>query len=292
MDSNKDTNDDQQGKQNTRKNKTNIIRAAVSPFVRPSKKKPKLSLAIKSYAFPNFRSVYIDAALDYASLPVFRNLLNSWHCNEFITFPAFALEICTLFLRCHHSILSRENICTSIKRDLSGMIAALGWTYAWGYNNVPLLTSKSEVQSLFSLYQTDEIRCEYAMEIVQLLLAITQHSFQINLADVIHIKIGESLDEMIRRTIKNGVQGKNTTTGLYLPIYIVLRALHPDCPDINESPRFDITPHEQSTIYCSEPRLYVGTTNAVNLFPPASEDGKNYNLWYFYDCLQPGKYSV
>ena len=40
-------------------------------------------------------------------------------------------------------------------------------------------------------------------------------------------------------------------------------------------------------IYLLEPNLYTGMMGEINIFPPALEDGKNYNLWYFYDSLQP-----
>ena len=242
-----------------------------------------------SYQFPSERSVYLDPGIDYANFDLFRAVLNHWHCLGFITFPPFALELSSLFIRCLNTTMNSygsrtHTLCSDMRPYFSGTIAALGWVYAFGCKN--LVHRRSQIQTLGNLFFDNQDLFNLSMEIVQLLLAITHKTFGFTCSEILNERIGEWLDRMLDKA-NSGVYRKKISGGLYLPFYIVLRAIHPDCPNINQVPSSDLSVYDMAYIYLLEPNLYTGTVGEINLFPPALEDGKNYNLWYFYDSLQP-----
>ena len=125
------------------------------------------------------------------------------------------------------------------------------------------------------------------MELVQLLLMVSWEKIKFVPSDVFNVRIGDWLDKMLYTTQQLGVHGTSIDGELYLPFYIVLCAIHPSCKEINQLRVPELSIAEQTFIYYLEPRLYDGVCGQLNLLPPALEDGKNYNLWYFYDLLQP-----
>ena len=154
------------------------------------------------------------------------------------------------------------------------------------YSQKEIVPKLHPIQTLEELSLWNKEDFERAMEIVELLVACSWHSFKIQVTEVAHVRVGKWFEEMLQR-LWHGVHGVAVDEGLYLPFYIVLRAIHPKCPDLDKIPRFDLSFAEEVVIYWLEPRLFEGTWGELNLFPPAVEDGQNYNLWYYYDCLQP-----
>ena len=253
-----------------------------------SKKQQQKQDAILTYSFPQERSAHIDLQKhDYSKTEVFRSLLGSWHCHDFLTYPSFALEICSLFLRCINAgIIRQQHMQHEFRQDFITLVSAVSWMYAFGYKDADEYLGLKGY-SLNALYQQDRVSFDVAAEMVQLLITCSWHSLAIRREEVFGVVIGENLVGMIHRA-KLGVEGKShRTIGLYLPLYIVLRALHPACPNIDQIPKSNVEIQEQISICNSEPKLYSGIPGEVNLFPIASEDGANYNLWFFYDSLQP-----
>ena len=82
-------------------NKTIKIKATAPPVLLPAKKSRIKVYNSKSvpYAFPAARSVHFDPKVDYSAFHLFQDLLSKWQCHGFITFPPFALEVCSLFIR-------------------------------------------------------------------------------------------------------------------------------------------------------------------------------------------------
>ena len=92
---------------------------------------------------------------------------------------------------------------------------------------------------------------------------------------------------MLEKVKSGGIHKDKVSGGLYLPFYIILSAIHPDCPEVDQLPNSNLSPNDMAYTYLLEPNLYTGVVGEINLLPPALEDGKNYNLWYFYNSLQP-----
>ena len=297
------SNDDKNETDTTNSNSHNAAKIKVTrpPVLLPTKKTKNhcSSVVVPSYQFPAERSIYFDPGIDYANLDLFRAVLNHWHCLGFITFPPFALEVCSLFIRCLNTTrntncsdvdnLQNSNgthvLCSDTRPYLCGTIATLGWIYAFGYKN--LVNRRSQIQSLGSLFFDNRHIFDLSMEIVQLLLAVAHKTFALTCSEILNVQIGEWLDVMLDKVSSGGVYRKKVSGGLYLPLYIVLRAIHPKCPEINQVPSSDLSLSDMAYIYLLEPNLYTGMMGEINIFPPALEDGKNYNLWYFYDSLQP-----
>ena len=243
-----------------------------------------------AFKFPAARTVFFNPAADYTNLGMLREVLNQWHSRGLISFPPFLLELSSLFLRCINTTTIRCQT-TPLNLDCTrqyflSILACLGWLYAIGYD-VPVVNRKCKTKSLVGLFHSDRKKFEVATELVQVLLVISWNIFKLYPHEVFMVPIGDWLDNMLQTARELGVHGTSVDGGLYLPFYIVLRAIHPDCPDINKVAVKDVSLAERKCIYYLEPRLYDGVCGEVNLFPPALEDGKNYNLWYFYDSLQP-----
>ena len=261
------------------------------PPLRARKNPALLAAKMCKTKVPSHRKLLFNCRLDYSDLPLFRELLDNWNSRGFISFPLFALEISSLFLRCLNACITRteRNILpekSSLRPYVKGVIAALAWTYSTHYRSRGIVTKGQPVQSLAQLSLWNRDGYEKAMEMVELLVACSWYSFKIRVAEVTNIRVGSWFEDMLDK-LQNGVHGLIVGGGLYLPFYIVLRAIHPDCPELDEIERFDLSLAEEVTIYWLEPRLFTGAWGKINKFPPSLEDGRNYNLWYYYDSLQP-----
>ena len=280
-------------------NKLIKVKAGSPPVLLPAKKSRKKVPKSKSvpYNFPAERSVHFDPKLDYSVFRVFQDLLSKWQCNRFITYPPFALEVCSLFIRAvnttrissgpeHSSNINSAHVAWSdAKSFFCGTIATLGWIYSSGYSNI--VNRNSSIQSLGLLFFEDRKLFDLSMEIVQLLTAITNRSFGLTCSDICNVRIGEWMDTMLEKVKSGGIHKDKVCGGLYLPFYIILRAIHPDCSEVDQLPNSDLSPNDMAYIYLLEPNLYTGVVGEINLLPTTLNDGKNYNLWYFYDSLQP-----
>ena len=78
--------------------------------------------------------------------------------------------------------------------------------------------------------------------------------------------------------------------GMYLPLYLAFRAIHPGCPQVTDAAEVKMSVANMMAVWL-EPRLYMGEGDGdwgeVKLFPKSLPQGTNYNLWYFYDTMQP-----
>ncbi len=271
-----------------------VIRATRAP-VWNSKKQAEV--ASRSYSFPSNRSHYLDPAADYSRLPVLRDVMNKWHSNGFFTSPPFALRLSSLFLRCLETSLIRTNgNGCFIRPYLSGCIAWLGWIYANGFSR--MLYADSPIQSFDGLFVADNSSFHVAMEMVHLLIACVWNKLRLGLDEIMTLKIGRWLDKITHQTNAGGVIGvwtditmaSDLNGPLLLPLYVLLRATHPLCPDITTLPCKGLTFKEVVTVELLEPKLYEiepPYEHEEALLPPATENNQNYNLWYFYDHLQP-----
>ncbi len=279
------------------KNRKQVIRATRAP-VWNSKKQAEV--AARSYSFPSNRSRYLDPDTDYSRLHELRDVMNKWHLNGFFTSPLFALRLSSIFLRCLETSLIRSNgnVCF-IRPYMSGYIAWLGWIYANGFSNI--LCAESPIQSFNALFVADKRSFHVAMEMVHLLIACAWNKLGLGLNEIMVLKIGRWLENTTRQTYAGGVAGcwtditmaSDLNGPLLLPLYVLLRATYPLCPDITSLPCKGLTFKEVVTVEFLEPKLYevfgpgFEQEEEEALLPPATENDKNYNLWYFYDHLQP-----
>lgn len=222
--------------------------------------------------------------------------MNSWHSKGFFTYPSSALRLSSVFLRCLETSLIRcGGNAGFIHHNLIGCVAWLGWIYANGFSK--LIWANSPIQSLDDLFVADPRSFHRAMEIVHLLTACAWNNLHLNPKEIMAIRIGTWLESIARRTNDIGVIGSWTnmnmaTDGpLLLPLYVLLRATHPAFPDIATIQCQGLSFREVATVEVLEPRLHELGPEAWEqeeaLLPPATENDKNYNLWYFYDHLQP-----
>ena len=258
-----------------------------------------------SHSFPRQRSVLILPGVDYSKISNFRHLLNKFQERGYFTFPPFILELSTLFLRCINTIshtpkdawTNKRGMFTVARKFLLQLIAALGWIYAFGYG-YRLPNNKTPVQSLGQLNQPKLFKSFLlSMEIVQLLLACARETYNIELSDVLEARIGGWFNNRIAQ-IKKGIWNDDYLVkdsnvkrdGIYLPFYLAFHAIHPLCPTLEEMDKNSIkmTRREMDDLLL-EPQLYLTNDNedGIRLFPKSISSGTNYNLWYFYDCLQP-----
>ena len=272
---------------------------------KPPKKKPRVGWADdvtpelveekpatpSSYSFPSDRSTLSHPNTDYSEILNINSLLDAWHVRGLITYPPFALELCSLFLRCLQSVRYRDRTSNSetlppciASRFFKGLLATCSWVYAVGYD-VPMPQTESASQTLTSLQHKNPEKFSIGMEMAQLLIAVMNSCYPVELADIKNLPIGMWLDRMLDCAMIC-VGGKNGNGGLYLPFYIALRAIHPGVPDIQQVPCKYVPLSTKWLIYRLEPRLYQGQWLKVTTFPPA-DDGENYNLWYFYDSMRP-----
>ncbi len=244
-----------------------------------------------NYRFPSKRSSFLSEFIDYSEPSNLREVLNKWHSMRCLTHPTFALELLSLFLRCLHATFARcRNNLSSIKSFICGAVASLGWIYANGCN-AQLPNSLSE-KSLQLLLDNDKELFEVSMEPVQLCLASTWQRLRILPGDVFRLDIGRWLDETRNRAC-NGISGDFLATGkLPIPIYVFLRAIDPNCPCIHHLPCNGVSFKEVVCVELMEPKIYEPAEpgDYQIRFPPATEDGRDYNLWYFYDCMKPEPY--
>ncbi len=278
-----------------RKTQKQVIKATQAPVWNP--KKPAEVVAARSYTFPYRRSQYLDPATDYSQLHELRGVMNKWQSEGFFTSPSFALRLSSTFLRCLDTALIRANGHGSLIRPyMSGYIAWLGWIYARGFANI--LYSDSPIQSFDDLFVADNSSFHVAMEIVHLLTACAWKKLGVRVTEIMTLRIGQWLEIITHQTKVCGVIGgwtdfttaSNLNGPLLLPLYILLRATHPLCPDITTVPCKGLTFKEVATVELLEPKLHElqsGWEQEEALLPPATENNKNYNLWYFYDHLQP-----
>lgn len=252
----------------------------------------------KPYRFPITRSRMIDKSMDYSRTENLRPLLNQWHCNGLISYPPFLLELTSLFVRfvnttvsstVSHPVLYYQTPTNSV----CNVIAALSWIYGHGYDR-KLVDTYSEVQTLASLRMSNPKLFDISMELTQLLVACSWQKFGIVPSEVFQVRVGEWLDSSLlclkeSGVFVSGVLPSNTilTGGITpLPLYLVLLAIHPHCPDITEIPCHGLSFEQIASILLLEPKLYEGKCGELNLLPPEN-DGNDFNLWYFYDCLRP-----
>ena len=113
----------------------------------------------KDFVFPPERTAHFNLSADYSELEPFRHLMNTWHTEGYITYPPFALELCTLFLRCLNTVVGvsdedgEESVQYEVLRGhLGKLISALGWIYAFGYKTA-LPNEKSKLQSIGAVRQ-------------------------------------------------------------------------------------------------------------------------------------------
>ncbi len=80
---------------------------------------------------------------------------------------------------------------------------------------------------------------------------------------------------------------------MYLPLYLAFRAIHPACPQVTDAAEVKMSVANMMAVWL-EPRLYMGEGDGdcgeVKLFPKSLPHGTNYNLWYFYDTMQPNPF--
>lgn len=264
------------------------LEAGVAPVWRTVSK--QIDKEMKRYRFPHRCSLFLFEFVDYSEPEKLRDVLNNWHSRGYITHPSFLLELASLFLRCLHSSIARfpRNL-QEMKPFFCGAIATTGWIYACGYN-VDLPNSQSNMTSLRELVSIDKDRFDIAMETVQLLLACAWKKLSIQPEEVFTLNIATWLEQS-RLRAKTGVTGEFSESGLLaMPFYVLLRAIDPDCPNIDTLHTSAVSLEEIAFVELLEPTLYEPENNQCNdpiRFPPAPEDGRNYNLWYFYDCMQP-----
>ena len=166
-------------------------------------------------------------------------------------------------------------------------MAALAWVYSHGYRE-PLTDSSAKHQTLGELSSLDRKIFDIAMEIAQLLVACTWKCFQVTMDEVEGVRVGLWLDDALALARSSGVSGRTADEGrVFLPFYIVLRAIHPLCPGFDEVQRQDVSIWEQVSVFWLEPRIYDEPCSETCTFPPASEDDKNYNLWFIHNGSQP-----
>ena len=274
-----------------------VIKATRAPVWNPKK---QTEAASSGYSFPSSRSRYLDPARDYSKLHYLRDVMNKWHSNGSFSNPALALQLTSLFLRCLETSLIRSNgSVVFIRPYLSGCIAWLGWTYANGFSDI--LQADSPIQTLDDLFVADNCSFHVAMEMVHLLIACAWNKLGLGLNEIMTLKIGCWLENITRQANVGGVIGSwtditmasDSNGPLLLPLYVLLRATHPLCPDITTLSCKGLTFKEVVTVEFLEPKLHevVGPgfeqEQSEALLPPATENNKNYNLWYFYDHLQP-----
>jgi hypothetical protein len=164
----------------------------------------------KDFVFPPERTAHFNLSADYSELEPFRHLMNTWHTEGYITYPPFALELCTLFLRCLNTVVgvSDEDGEKSVQYEvlrghLGKLISALGWIYAFGYKTA-LPNEKSKLQSIGGLYDNDTPKFHVAMEVVQLLLAAASKQYKILPGDVFTPRLGNWFRNNIAQ-VKKGI---------------------------------------------------------------------------------------
>ena len=135
------------------------------------------------------------------------------------------------------------------------------------------------------------------MEVVQLLLAAASKQYKILPGDVFTPRLGNWFRNNIAQ-VKKGIwsteirkkNNKNQRVGMYLPLYLAFRAIHPRCPEVYEADEVKMSLKNRLAVWL-EPRLYMGEgdgdSGELKLFPKSHTNGTNYNLWYFYDTMQP-----
>jgi hypothetical protein len=77
------------------------IQAAVGVTEAAAKETPTTTTAShlpKNFVFPPERTTHLSLSADYSELETFRHLMNTWYTAGYITYPPFALELCTLFM--------------------------------------------------------------------------------------------------------------------------------------------------------------------------------------------------
>jgi hypothetical protein len=291
------------------------IQAAVGVTEAAAKETPTTTTAShlpKNFVFPPERTTHLSLSADYSELETFRHLMNTWHTAGYITYPPFALELCTLFMRCLNTVgvsdedtvgVSDEDGQKSmqykvVRGHLKNLIAALGWIYAFGYKT-PLPNGGSKMQSLEGLYYNDTPKFHVAMEVVQLLLAAASKQYKILPEDVFTPRLGKWFNNNITQ-VKKGIwsnqireENRNHGIGMYLPLYLAFRAIHPACPQVTDAASVHVSVADMMAVWL-EPRLYMaegdGDCGEVKIFPKSLPDGTNYTLWYFYDTMQPNPF--
>lgn len=260
-----------------------------------------------NHIFPVERSALIKDGIDYSQISNFRNILNKFHARGYLTFPPFILELGTVFLRCintiNHNPLdawnNKRGMYTVSRKFLLQLTAALGWIYAFGYS-YRLPNNKTPLQTLGQLNQPKFSKIfQLSMELVQLLLASTRETYNIDLSEVLEAKIGAWFNNRIAQIkkgiwndavlLKDGTAQRKARNGIYLPFYLAVHAIHPLCPKVQEEIKENVNlTEDENRALLREPKLYLkeANNNEIRLFP-RSPDGKiNYNLWFFYNHLQ------
>ena len=249
----------------------------------------------------------IESELDYSNFGLFREYLTNEYLRKGFIQPQAVLELASIFIRCLLSVKRDEQYLrrlrgfhTNSRKFHLQLIAALGWIYADSYSSA-LPGNKSKIQSLSALAEKDRSKYDCAMELVRILLKCAKKTYAIAENEVRAAKIGGWFNNRISQ-IKKGVwsadqrmaereQDEKPVEGLYLPFYLVLRAIHPNCSLVSANALVRITLAEVWQLVL-EPRLYAQELHhicagvEVKLLPRDTR-GNNYNLWFLYDCLQP-----
>lgn len=249
--------------------------------------------------------VVMSAKTDYSIMENYRELLNKLHVQGWLSCPVMALELSTLFIRCINTVgvgqsaawERKKGMNTMARRFIANLIAALAWIYAFGYER-QLPNNKSRLQQLSQLCCSEHSKVyTKAMELVQLLLACSYKKYRIEQSEVTSLQIGGWFNNRLAQSKKgvwndNFLFGKESCkkNGLYLPFYTALRAIHPLCTPLEEVESIHLSEEEMQSLQ-SEPLLHVPASDneGPRLFPrtTSSLGGKNYNLWFFYNHLQP-----
>ena len=249
----------------------------------------------------------IPTDTDYSRLEDFRGLLNKFHCNGQLSCPPLILELSTVFLRCLNTVQKSRSTLEKKKGFQQAnrqfhlqLIAALSWIYAHGHQP-SLPSNKAPIQSLAGLRDAGLVHAfRESMELAQLLVTCAWKTLKITLDEVAEARIGSWFNNRIAQAkkdvwsiggAKDRLQNGGQTVGIYFPFYLVLLSIHPNCPGLlTDNAVVNITQGELCSVLL-EPRLYMKESLEEEEFEakvfPKSLDGTNYNLWFFYDHLQP-----
>ena len=255
--------------------------------------------------------VEIDSKEDFSNFGLFREYLTDEYFRKGFIHPSGVLELASLFIRCLLSV-KRDNqylsklrgFHTNSRKFHVQLIAALGWIYSDCYGSA-LPGNKSRIQTLSALAsEASEGDSKYncAMELVRILLKCAKKTYAITEEEVVDAKIGGWFNNRISQ-IKKGVWSvdqriaegdSEPIEGLYLPFYLVIRAIHPNCSLVAADSLVQITLAEVWQIVL-EPRLYAKELNHISAgveikLLPRDTNRINYNLWFLYDFLQPEPY--
>ena len=242
---------------------------------------------------------------DYSNFSLFRSYLTDIYLQKGFFHPPAVLELASLFIRCLLSV-KRDMVYlrnlrgfeTNARKFHVRLIAALSWIYADCYTSA-LPGNKSRIQTLRLLSDKDPAKAETALELASVLRKCAHKTYTITESEVMDAKIGGWFNNRISQ-IKKGVWSVDQRTvekmqgppqGLYLPFYLVLRAIHPNCSLVSADSPVQITLAEVWQLML-EPRLYAKELHHISAgievkLLPRDPTGVNYNLWFLYDCLQP-----